>query len=64
VGQVVSEGDPLCALEAMKMELAVRAPFSGVVTELHAFQGAQVEDGRVLVVIQLPETAAAVGDKD
>ena len=43
------------------MEHAVKAPCTGVVEELHAFQGAQVEDGQVLamVVVQQPEAASA-----
>ena len=54
VGQgdvIAEEGSPLCVVEAMKMEHAVKAPCAGVVQEMHAFEGAQVEDGQVLAII-------------
>lgn len=41
------------------MEHAVKAPCNGVVSEVHAFEGAQVEDGKVLVVV---EAAAVASD--
>jgi biotin carboxyl carrier protein len=45
----------------MKMEHVVKAPCAGIVEELHAFQGAQVEDGQVLAVVAVekPEAASA-----
>jgi propionyl-CoA carboxylase alpha chain len=46
VGQSVAAGDLLLTLEAMKMEHAVRAPESGVVTELLVEPGRQVEQAR------------------
>ena len=60
-GDTVEQGDTLCVVEAMKMEHAVKAPSAGVVEELHAFEGAQVEDGQVLAVVavQQPEAASA-----
>jgi propionyl-CoA carboxylase alpha chain len=61
VGDVVSAGQPLLSLEAMKMEHRVAAPADGVVTELPVTEGAQVEQGAVLAVITpTPSTDDAV----
>lgn len=51
VGDVVSAGQSLGVLEAMKMEVAFDAPVSGVVTELRVQSGAQVAAGDVILVI-------------
>ena len=51
VGDPVTAGDTLVAIEAMKMEHEVRAPSDGTVTEVHVAAGEQVEAGRLLVVI-------------
>jgi 3-methylcrotonyl-CoA carboxylase alpha subunit len=48
-GQPVRHGDLLVALEAMKMELAVRAPRDGVVSAVHCREGELVQPGRPLV---------------
>ena len=50
-GQQVASGTVVVVLEAMKMELAVRAPHDGVVTNLHATVGAAVDTGHVLAVV-------------
>ncbi|MGW2520309.1 5-oxoprolinase/urea amidolyase family protein [Streptomyces sp. NPDC001617] len=50
-GDSVSAGQPLLALEAMKMESRVHAPMDGVVTEILARPGDQVEAGTALVVL-------------
>jgi len=50
-GDIVEEGDTVCVLQAMKMEHAVKALVSGVVEELHCFEGAQVLDGQTLAVV-------------
>ncbi|HEX2312766.1 MAG TPA: biotin carboxylase N-terminal domain-containing protein [Thermomonospora sp.] len=50
-GATVAKGQPLVVLEAMKMEHRVAAPSAGVVTELNASEGQQVEAGAVLAVI-------------
>ncbi|VVT09491.1 acetyl/propionyl/methylcrotonyl-CoA carboxylase subunit alpha [Erythrobacter sp. EC-HK427] len=42
-GQAVTAGQRLLVLEAMKMEHALTAPFDGVVAELSASEGAQVQ---------------------
>ncbi|MBA3309781.1 MAG: carbamoyl-phosphate synthase subunit L, partial [Nocardioidaceae bacterium] len=51
VGTTVAEGDTLGVLEAMKMELALKAPFAGVVTEVDAEVGGQVDLGRRLFIV-------------
>ena len=55
-GDVVSAGDTLIAIEAMKMEHEVKATAGGTVTEVHVAAGEQVESGRLLVVITPDET--------
>ena len=49
VGQRVAPGDVLVLLEAMKMELAIRAPREGVVTKIACEAGALVQPGVALV---------------
>ncbi|WP_409473098.1 5-oxoprolinase/urea amidolyase family protein [Streptomyces sp. HC307] len=53
-GEEVTAGQPLLALEAMKMESRVQAPMDGVVTEILARPGDQVEAGTALVVLAPP----------
>jgi acetyl-CoA/propionyl-CoA carboxylase, biotin carboxylase, biotin carboxyl carrier protein len=48
VGQAVRAGETLVVLEAMKMEIALQAPFDGEVAELDASEGEQVALGRPL----------------
>ncbi|MDH6216959.1 5-oxoprolinase/urea amidolyase family protein [Streptomyces pseudovenezuelae] len=50
-GDEVTAGQPLLALEAMKMESRVHAPVDGVVAEILARPGDQVEAGTALVVL-------------
>jgi acetyl/propionyl-CoA carboxylase alpha subunit len=52
VGAVVTAGQPLLVLEAMKMEQTVSAPVGGVVAELRAKAGEQVSTGQVLAVLE------------
>jgi propionyl-CoA carboxylase alpha chain len=51
-GDRVTAGQPLLALEAMKMEHAVTASADGVVAELRVASGTQVDAGDVLAVIE------------
>ena len=51
-GQVVSAGDALLVLEAMKMEHTLRAPRDGVVAEVLISEGEQVEAGSVMVSLE------------
>ena len=49
VGQSVAAGEPVARIESMKVEVAVNAPSSGVVTEVIATANAQVDAGAPLV---------------
>lgn len=51
-GTVVDAGDALVRLEAMKMELAVRAPWSGRVATVDCRVGDLVQPGRPLVTLE------------
>ncbi|QJT00613.1 5-oxoprolinase/urea amidolyase family protein [Streptomyces asoensis] len=50
-GDQVTTGQPLLALEAMKMESRVHAPVDGVVAQVLARPGDQVEAGTALLVL-------------
>ena len=52
VGAIVTAGQPLLVLEAMKMEQTVAAPAAGAVAELRAKAGEQVAAGQVLAVVE------------
>ncbi|MEN8892898.1 acetyl/propionyl/methylcrotonyl-CoA carboxylase subunit alpha [Planktotalea arctica] len=54
-GQKVAQGDRLAVLEAMKMEHSLLAQRAGVVAEVLASTGAQVEAGAALIRLE-PET--------
>jgi len=51
VGDAVESGETVLAMEAMKMEHGLKAPFDGVVAELSTVEGAQVSEGQVLARI-------------
>ncbi len=51
-GQSVEQGEVLGVLEAMKMELALEAPFAGVVASVSAEVGDQVALGASLFVVE------------
>jgi biotin carboxyl carrier protein len=51
VGQTVSAGETVLILEAMKMELPVRAPRDGIVSAIHCREGELVQPGVTLVEI-------------
>jgi 3-methylcrotonyl-CoA carboxylase alpha subunit len=48
-GAEVAEGDELLVMEAMKMELTLRAPRRGTVESVHAAAGEFVDADAVLV---------------
>jgi 3-methylcrotonyl-CoA carboxylase alpha subunit len=52
VGEDVSKGQPLLALEAMKMEHVIRAPRAGRVKAVSASPGQMVQSGAVLVALE------------
>jgi biotin carboxyl carrier protein len=51
-GDAVEEGQRLGVVEAMKMELGLRAPHAGTVTTVGAGVGDQVALGQVLFVVE------------
>jgi acetyl-CoA/propionyl-CoA carboxylase, biotin carboxylase, biotin carboxyl carrier protein len=48
VGRAVKAGETLVVMEAMKMEIALQAPFDGALEALDATEGEQVPLGREL----------------
>ena len=54
-GDAVTMGQKLLTLEAMKMEHTLTAPFDGVVAELNATAGAQVQVEALLARIEEEE---------
>ena len=51
-GQTVARGDTLVVLEAMKMEIPLRAPRDGRVAAVRCEKGDQVDAGEPLVVVE------------
>jgi len=51
-GQAVKRGDALIVLEAMKMELPVKAPADGIVTSIACREGQLVQPGVPLVELE------------
>lgn len=52
LGDVVTQGQPIAVLEAMKMEHSVTAPIAGKIAELHATTGMQATKGTLLLRIE------------
>lgn len=51
-GQSVADGETVLVLEAMKMELPIRAPRAGVVKEVRCRPGELVQPGEALVELE------------
>ena len=51
-GDQVHTGQPICILEAMKMENEIPAPKDGTVTSILVSKGSTVETGEVLATIE------------
>jgi acetyl-CoA carboxylase biotin carboxyl carrier protein len=51
VGDDVEEGDTICILESMKMEIPVEATAAGKVSKLNVSEGGVVQEGDVIAVI-------------
>lgn len=58
-GATVQAGQPLLCVEAMKMEMWLCALSDGTVQTVHAQAGEQVEQGAVLVELDIPPTKEA-----
>jgi 3-methylcrotonyl-CoA carboxylase alpha subunit len=54
-GDTVAKGQKLLTLEAMKMEHSLTAPFDGMVVELNAVAGGQVQVDALLARIEVNE---------
>lgn len=54
-GEIVTKGQRLLTLEAMKMEHGLTAPFDGKVTELGTQAGSQVTEGAILARVEAAE---------
>ncbi|OPY73543.1 MAG: Biotin/lipoyl attachment protein [Syntrophorhabdus sp. PtaU1.Bin058] len=52
VGDKVAEDDQIATLEAMKMEMPIVAPASGVIKEIKVAVGQEVEADAVLAIIE------------
>jgi acetyl-CoA carboxylase biotin carboxyl carrier protein len=50
-GDTVEEGDTICILESMKMEIPVEATASGTVSSINVSEGGVVQEGDVIAVI-------------
>ena len=58
-GERVEEGHVLGMMEAMKMELSLKAPYAGTVTAVSARVGDQVALGATLFVVEADEEGSA-----
>ena len=54
-GQKVEEGTPIIIVSAMKMETTLYSSISGIVIEVNATKGEQVDETKSLVVIMKEE---------
>lgn len=52
IGQQVNTGDVLLVLESMKMEINITAPCAGKITHLLKTEGARVQAGQTLIVME------------
>ena len=51
-GDAVSAGDPLVILESMKMVIPVESPVDGIVSDMRGQEGAVVQEGDVIAVVE------------
>ena len=50
-GDAIAEGDTICILESMKMEIPVEATAGGTISKLNVSEGGVVQEGDVIAVI-------------
>ena len=50
-GDAIAEGDTICILESMKMEIPVEATASGTIASIGVQEGGTVQEGDVIAVI-------------
>jgi acetyl-CoA carboxylase biotin carboxyl carrier protein len=50
-GDTIQEGDTICILESMKMEIPVEATAGGTVASINVTEGGVVQEGDVIAVI-------------
>jgi biotin carboxyl carrier protein len=50
-GDTIEEGDTICILESMKMEIPVEATAGGTVASINVTEGGVVQEGDVIAVI-------------
>jgi biotin carboxyl carrier protein len=55
VGDKVKEGDTLCLLESMKMEIPILAPLGGTITQLGVSAEHAVKPGDLVAIIEYSE---------
>lgn len=51
-GESVSQGDLICIIESMKMELEIKAGKSGIIENFLVNEGDEIQDGQILAVIR------------
>ena len=54
VGAVLKKGDSILAMEAMKMQLVIKAEFDCKIAKINVGENDFVEAGKALVELQLP----------
>ena len=54
IGDKVKEGDTLCLLEAMKMEMPILAPVEGTIIQIGVVVEQAVKPGETIAIIDLP----------
>jgi len=51
-GDAINEGETICILESMKMEIPVESPWSGTLSAVKVAEGETVQEGDVIAVIE------------
>ena len=51
-GDSIQEGDAICILESMKMEIPVEATVTGVIGDVNVSEGGVVQEGDVIATIE------------